>query len=170
MKIFAAAALAATALVPAPAAASIGPDAAACDSGNGPAILATITGLKDRRGTLRLELYPPNSNDFLQDDFVLERAGKTFRRVDAKTPASGAVNLCIRVPKAGRYTLMFLHDRDSNRKFGVSSDGAGFPTNRRLGLRKPPAEIAMITVGPGVTRTTIKAQYMKGLLGFGPLG
>lgn len=152
------------------AASTLGIDAAACNRGEGPAILVTVEGLKDRRGQVRLELYPPTKEDFLQNDFVLERAGKTFRRVDAPTPQSGPVALCIRVPKPGRYTLMFMHDRDSNRKFGVSADGAGFPGNRRLGLRKPPADIAFISVGSGVTRTTIRAQYLRGLRGFAPLG
>ncbi|RHW18586.1 DUF2141 domain-containing protein [Sphingomonas gilva] len=148
-------------------AAILGADAAACQNG-GPAILANITGLKDRKGIVRLELYPDNAEDFLQDDYILEQAGKTFRRVDAKIPSSGTVSLCIKVPKAGRYTLMFLHDRDSNGKFGAFSDGAGFPGNTKLGRRKPPANIAMINVS-GVTRTHIRAQYLRGLSGFGPL-
>jgi uncharacterized protein (DUF2141 family) len=149
-------------------AATLGSDAAACQNGEGPAIQANITGLKDRKGIVRLELYPDNAEDFLQDDYILERAGKTFRRVDAKIPASGAVALCIKVPKPGRYTLMFLHDRDSNGKFGAFSDGAGFPGNTKLGRRKPPANIALINVS-GVTQTNIRAQYLRGLSGFGPL-
>lgn len=149
-------------------AATLGADAAACQNGQGPAILANITGLKDRKGIVRLELYPDNAEDFLQDDYILQEAGKTFRRVDAKIPSSGTVSLCIKVPKAGRYTLMFLHDRDSNGKFGAFSDGAGFPGNTKLGRRKPPASIAMINVS-GVTRTHIRAQYLRGLSGFGPL-
>jgi uncharacterized protein (DUF2141 family) len=160
--------LAALALPTAAPAATLGSDAAACQTGQGPAILANITGLKDRKGIVRLELYPDNAEDFLQDDYILEQAGKTFRRVDAKIPASGAVALCIKVPKPGRYTLMFLHDRDSNGKFGAFSDGAGFPGNTKLGRRKPPADIAMINVS-GVTQTNIRAQYLRGLSGFGPL-
>lgn len=161
--------LAALALPTGAQAATLGPDAAACDNGRGPAIRANITGLKDRKGIVRLELYPDNAEDFLQDDYILQKAGKTFRRVDAQIPASGPVSLCIKVPKAGRYTLMFLHDRDSNKKFGAFSDGAGFPGNAKLGRRKPPASIAMITVGGGITQTNITAQYLRGLGGFSPL-
>lgn len=169
LAMMATAGLAALTAPQATAASTLGADAAACDTRQGPAIRATITGLKDRKGTVRLELYPPNTQDFLQDDYILERAGKTFRRVDARVPASGPVSLCIKVPRPGRYTLMFLHDRDSNRKFGAFSDGAGFPGNTKLGRRKPPADIAYITVGAGVTQTNIRAQYLRGLSGFGPL-
>lgn len=165
----AAAGFAALTLPQAAPASTLGRDAAACEGGDGPAIQANITGLKDRKGIARLELYPDNAKDFLRPDFELEREGKTFRRVDVGVPANGALALCIKVPKPGRYTLMFLHDRDSNRKFGAFSDGAGFPGNTKLGRRRPPASIAMIQVGPGVTQTDIRAQYLRGLSGFGPL-
>ncbi|WP_428969403.1 DUF2141 domain-containing protein [Sphingomonas sp. Xoc002] len=147
----------------------LGSDAAACTSGGGPAILARIEGLKDRKGNLKLELYPANEEDFLQDDGVLVRAGKTFRRVQVPTPASGAIALCIRVPHPGRYALLFTHDRDGKNKFNFWSDGAGFPANTKLGRRKPPLASALIDVPNGVATTTIRAQYLRGLGGFGPV-
>ncbi len=107
-----------------------------------PAILARIEGLKDRKGNLKLELYPANEEDFLQDDGVLVRAGKTFRRVQVPTPASGArVEMCIRVPRPGRYALLFTHDRDGKNKFNFWSDGAGFrpiPSWAVASRRSPP--------------------------------
>lgn len=33
----------------------------------GPSLLVDVAGLKDRRGRLKLELYPANDDDFLQD-------------------------------------------------------------------------------------------------------
>jgi hypothetical protein len=57
----------------------LGSDAAACRPGEGPAIAVEITGLKDRTGELKLELYPGEEADFLKDDRVLIAAGKTFR-------------------------------------------------------------------------------------------
>jgi uncharacterized protein (DUF2141 family) len=153
---------------PAAGAQVLGSDAAACTGGQqGPAILATVTGLKDRTGTLKLELYPPNENDFLAGDDDLARQGKFFRRVSIAPPASGDASICIRVPHPGRYALFLGHDRDGKRKFNFWSDGAGFPSNHKIGRARPKLVDALIDVGPGITRTTIRAQYLRGLGGFG---
>ncbi|SEL63748.1 Uncharacterized conserved protein, DUF2141 family [Sphingomonas palmae] len=145
----------------------LGPDAPACSGGQGPAILATITGLKDARGTIKLELYPANETDFLEDDKKLLAAGKVFRRITVAAPASNVARMCIRVPRPGRYALFFGHDRDGKRKFDFWSDGAGFPGNRKIGRSRPKLSDALIQVGPGVTQTVIRAQYLRGLGGFG---
>jgi uncharacterized protein (DUF2141 family) len=135
----------------------------------GPAVIVTAAGLKDRRGTLRAELYPDNDDDFLEDDNILINEGKTFRRVEIQVPQSGVVQLCIRTPGPGNYTLSLLHDRDSNRKFGLSTDGVGFPNNPRLGLSKPKANAVRFHTGPGLTDISIRLNYRKGLFSFGPL-
>lgn len=135
----------------------------------GPAVLITLVGLKDRAGLLRTELYPDNDDDFLESDKVLVRAGKLFHRVEIPLPPSGPVQVCIRVPSPGSYALSVLHDRDSNRKFGFSSDGAGFPGNPKLGLSKPKVTQTRFVAGAGITTMTIRMNYRRGLLGFGPL-
>ena len=145
-----------------------GGDAAACTSGAGPAIEARIAGLKDRTGDIRLELYPPNEQDFLKDDRDLIAQGKLFRRVIATPPASGPVAICIRVPKAGTYALFFVHNRDGRNKFNFWSDGAGFVDSTRIGRARPKLQQALVNVGPHVTVVTIRAQYLRGLSGFGP--
>ncbi len=143
---------------------------ARCHSGEkGPAVLVAITGLKDRKGTLRAELYPPDDPDFLNDDNILVMEGKPFRRLEELLPASGPVMLCLRVPGPGNYTMSVLHDRDGNRKFGLSSDGIGFPGNPRLGFSKPKAAAARFIAGPGLTSITVRLNYRHGLFGFGPL-
>lgn len=135
----------------------------------GPALIIDIVGLKDRSGLMRAELYPANDADFLEDDKILVRAGKTFHRVETAVPPSGPVQLCVRVPGPGPYTLSLLHDRDSNRKFGISSDGIGFPGNPRLGLSKPKAKATTFIAGNGITNITIRLNYRHGLFSFGPL-
>ena len=146
-----------------------GSDAAACSPGGGPAILVTVRGLKDRKGSIKLELYPAVQADFLKDDRDLVRQGKTFRRVRASTPQTGIAQLCIRVPQPGRYALLVTHDRDGKNKFNFFADGAGFPSNARLGMSRPKLAQALIDVGPGITQTTISVQYLRGLGGFGPV-
>lgn len=143
-------------------------EAGACLRG-GPAIRVNIQGLKDRSGRLKLELYPANEDDFLKDDTILKREGKYFHRVWAQTPASGDVAMCIQAPQPGRYALLFTHDRDGRNKFNFWQDGAGFPSNRKLGRSRPKLEEAAIQIGGGVTTVTIRAQYLQGLSGFSPM-
>lgn len=147
----------------------IGPDAAACEGAPGSAIQANVTGLKDRTGRLKLELYPATQEDFLKDDRDLIAQGKIFRRVWAAMPASGPVELCIKVPKAGRYALFFTHDRDGKNKFDIWSDGLGLPNSTKIGRSKPKVETALVDVGEGVTVVNVKTQYLRGLSGFGVL-
>lgn len=147
---------------------AIGSDAVACATG-GPAIRVVVTGLKDRTGDLRLELYPATEDDFLKDDRDLIREGKVFRRVVVDTPATGTVTLCIRVPRPGRYALFFAHNRDGRNKFNFWSDGAGIPSNQKLGRAKPPLARAIIDVPAGVVTSEIRAQYLRGFGGFSPI-
>jgi uncharacterized protein (DUF2141 family) len=147
----------------------LGEDAGACAPGHGPAIQAEISGLKDRSGRLKLELYPATEEDFLKDDRDLVKEGKTFRRIWANTPPSGAVVICIRVPAPGNYAVLFTHDRDGKNKFDFWTDGAGFASNQRLGRSRPKLRQAIVHVGNGVTTVNIRAQYLRGLGGFAPL-
>jgi len=128
-----------------------------------PSFLVNVEGLKDRRGKLKLEVYPANASDFLEDDNILIAAGKTFRRVEQSVPASGPVQLCVRVPSAGRYAVSLLHDRDSNRKFSWRVDGIGFAGNPRLGWGKPAASDASAVARSGPTRIEIVMNYRRGL-------
>lgn len=134
----------------------------------GPAFLVEVSGLKDRRGLLKLELYPDRDEDFLADDNALLSAGKTFRRVEISVPATGAIEMCIRAPAPGRYALSVLHDRDGDRRFALSTDGVGFAGNPKLGWSKPRASQASAAVGNGPTRLRIVMNYRRGLFSFGP--
>ncbi|MFZ4109025.1 MAG: DUF2141 domain-containing protein [Polymorphobacter sp.] len=135
----------------------------------GPAALIGVIGLKDRTGLLRAELYPANDDDFLNDDKILVRQGKTFHRVEIAVPPSGPVEVCIRLPGPGTYTLSLLHDRDSNGKFGLSIDGIGFPGNPTLRLSKPKADAAAFTAGAGITIVPVRLNYRQRLFSFRPL-
>ena len=129
----------------------------------GPAIIVNVEGLRDRQGRLKLEVYPSNDRDFLADDNVLIMAGRTFRRVEQAIPAQGPVRLCVRVPGPGPYSVSLLHDRDSNRRFSISSDGIGFAGNPTLGWSRPSAAATRIIAGPRLTGTRIVMNYRRGL-------
>ncbi|MDT8760435.1 DUF2141 domain-containing protein [Sphingomonas psychrotolerans] len=161
-------AFALTAATPA-AARIVDPTDGSCAVAGGARIIVNVVGLKDRVGRLKLELYPANEADFLRDDRDLVREGKPFRRIWAQMPASGPVTLCIRAPNAGQWALLFTHDRDGKNKFNFWQDGAGFPSNTRLGRSRPKLRQALVNVAPGGGQITVRAQYLKGLGGFGPL-
>ena len=137
---------------------------------SGPAIMVAVRGLKDRMGNLKLEVYPANDKDFLADDNVLLSQGKVFRRVVEPVPAKGPVELCIRVPQAGSYSLSLLHDRDNNHKFSLSVDGIGFSGNPKLHWSKPKAAQARIDASSGITTIQIVLNYRRSLFAFGPVG
>lgn len=149
----------------------LGSDAAACSGRDGPAIEVAVQGLKDRTGTLKLELFPATEADFLKDDRDLRAEGKFFRRVRADTPATGAVTMCIKAPSPGTYALFVTHDRDGKNKFNFWSDGAGVPSNQRLGRSKPKLSQAIVEVPRGIAPVTIRMQYLRGVIPtFGPVG
>jgi uncharacterized protein (DUF2141 family) len=134
----------------------------------GPAFQVDVIGLKDRQGLLKLEVYPSNDDDFLQDDNILVNAHKTFRRVEIPVPQSGNVTMCIRVPAAGPYSLSLLHDRDEDRKFGWMVDGVGFSGNPHLGWFKPKAAATRAFAGPGLTHIQIVMNY-RHFVGVAPI-
>lgn len=159
-----------TAVAPVAARAEVlGSDAGACLARQ-PSIEVDLTGFKDRKGEVKLELFPATADDFLKDDRDLIKEGKLFRRVRLPTPAAGPVVVCIRVPGPGRYALLATHNRDGKNKFSIWQDGAGLSSNRKLGTSKPKVDAAIVDVGSGVTRLGIRLQYLRGLGGFGPIG
>lgn len=134
----------------------------------GAAFMVDVIGMKDRGGMLKLEAYPSNNADFLQDDNILINAGKVFRRAEVDPPLSGPVTMCVRVPGPGPYSVTLLHDRDRNRKFGWTVDGIGFAGNPKLGWSKPKAAVTRAIAGAGPTRIQIIMNYRRGL-GVAPL-
>ena len=140
---------------------------AACAAGEGPAILVNVTGLKDRAGEVKLELYPADDADFTKDDRDLIAQGKVFRRVRVPTPKAGPVELCIHAPHPGRYGILFTHNRDGKNKFDYKIDGAGVVSNQRIGLSKPKVASSTVTLGDHPIAATIRVQYV-GLFGFSP--
>lgn len=142
----------------APASANVlGPEAAACTSGNKPAVLARITGFKARTGMLRVQIYSGNPSEFLEK-------GKWLRRIELPVTPGGRMDVCVAVPAAGNYAVAVRHDLDGDGKSGWS-DGGGFSRNPHLSLvnLKPKHSSVVISVGAKVTPTDIVLNYRSGL-------
>lgn len=129
----------------------------------GPALMVEVVGLRDRRGLLKLEAYPPDDAGFLADDATLVAEGRVFRRLEVPPAADGRISLCIRVPRPGRYAFSLLHDRNSNHRFDLSADGVGFSRNPRLGWTKPKSSEVSLTIGQTPSTARIVINYRHGL-------
>ncbi len=132
-------------------------DSAACRPGaGGTAALVTVHGFKDRDGQLRVQNYTGEKDEYLA-------SGKYLRRHDLPMSAAGDMIVCLTLPGPGRYVIVALHDRDTNGKLSVWSDGIGFTNNPRLRLAKPSPDETLVSFGPGVTPVRIVMNYRRGL-------
>jgi len=153
-----AAAALAFASVPGAAQATMGPDAAACRTGQGrPAILVTVNGFKERRGNVRVALYGSNPRTFLE-------RGQTVRKIDLPVSQTGPMRICVAVPEAGRYAVAVRHDLNGDGRSGWS-DGGGFSRNPDISLTslRPRYENVAVNVGPGVLGVNVVLNYRFGL-------
>lgn len=120
----------------------------------GTAAIVEVNGFKDRKGQLRIVVYPANEQDFLA-------SARYSARVDTPLTEEGSMTVCVTLPTPGRYAVVALHDRDTNGKFGAFSDGVGFSNNPRLRLSKP--KVAKVeTVIEGLTPLSITLNYLQG--------
>lgn len=134
----------------------LGSDAAACHTGSsGTAALVTVHGFKDRNGQLRIQNYTGAKDEYLA-------SGKYLRRHDLPMTPAGDMAVCLMLPGPGRYVIVALHDRDTNGKLSVWSDGIGFTNNPHLALAKPSSEKTLVSFGPGVTPVRIVMNYRRG--------
>lgn len=147
-------------------AATLGPYAASCQNG-GPAVIARVTGLKARTGVIRVQLYTDNEATFLEKKRYIER-------VDVPATRDGAMDICVPVPKAGRYAISVRHDLDGNGKTS-RSDGGGFSGNPKVSLgdlalkRKPDIGKVAFTVSNAPRVVPVTLNYVQGL-SFKPIG
>jgi uncharacterized protein (DUF2141 family) len=148
--------IAAVVAQPGSAQAALGPDAAACRSGAGPAILVNVNGFKARTGNIRVNVYGSDAAKFLQ-------RGQYVRRIDLPVTRSGAMPICVSVPRAGTYAVAVRHDVDGDgNDWG---DGGGFSRNPRLSLTnlRPRYQNVAINVGGGVQGVNVVLNYRFGL-------
>jgi len=146
----------AVAMPAAPSAAVVGPDAARCRSGAGPALLVNVAGLRNRNGSVRVMVYGHNPDEFLV-------RGKYLRRVDVPVAANGSMQVCVALPGTGTYAIAVRHDADANHKTGWN-DGGGYSNNPPLSITnlKPPYRRVAVNVGNGVKPVNVVLNYRQG--------
>jgi uncharacterized protein (DUF2141 family) len=151
---------------PAAAQAALGPQAAACEK-NDSAVLVHVDGFRARTGTLRVQLYVADSRTFLEKRQYLER-------IEIPVTRSGAMNVCVAVPRPGNYALYVRHDVNGSGK-SDKSDGGGFSGNPKVSLsdlifkRKPPLSQTQFSVGGNTREISVVLNYVQGL-SFKPIG
>jgi uncharacterized protein (DUF2141 family) len=136
---------------PAGASAAVAGDAAACASGES-ALLVRVSGFKEASGTIRVRLY--------EESGWLKR-GRSLSKIRVPVTSS-MMDLCVRVPRPGRYSVVLHHDLNGNRERD-RSDGAGVSRNPKLSLIGRPSFGGTAVDVRGVTRLGIQMMYVRGL-------
>ena len=125
-----------------------------CREGAGPAVKIDISGIKPAQGTLRVQLYPGNADDWL-------KSGRWLDRIEV--PARGATaTVCMPVPGPGTYAIAVRHDVNGNGKTDIRTDGGGMSNNPAisiLNLGKPSFDKTAFSVGNDVKRISIRMRY-----------
>lgn len=139
----------------------LGPDAAACASGDGPAILVRVTGFKRNAGLVRARAF---SGNVPASWFDKKRA---LKRTEVAVPASGVAEICMKVPRPGGYVIDIRHDLNANGDTD-KADGAGVSGNPNVSVfdfflgKKPPASRVVVNVAQGVAAVPITVKYIQG--------
>jgi len=137
-------------------AAILGSDAAACASGK-PALIVRVSGFKQGSGTLKLSLYGNNPSVYLK------KQGR-LRRVKLPVNGKGPMDVCIAVPRPGRYTVAVHHDLNGNGDKD-RQDGGGYSNNPRVTIAnlRPAFSRTSVPVGNGPARINVRLLYVRGL-------
>ena len=138
--------------------AAIGPDAAYCrPGGDTAAVLVRVMGFKARTGSLRVQVYGDDPEDFLAK-------GRKLRRVDVPVNRTGPMDVCVALPHPGNYAIAVRHDIDGSGKSGWN-DGGGFSRNPHLSLTslKPRYQDVVIGVGTAPKAIDVVLNYRQGL-------
>lgn len=141
------------------AAATLGPHAARCDSGQA-SVIVNVTGFRERTGNVRVQLYAANPRTFLE-------RRQWLQRVDLPVTRSGDMPICVPVSTVGRYAISVRHDANGNGD-NDRSDGGGFSGNPDVSLldlalrRKPSLARVGFDVGTAPVRINVVLNYVQG--------
>lgn len=133
----------------------IGNDLSKCQSGNGPAVLVKVNGLKSVAGKIRVQSYRGTKSEWL-------KKGRWLHRIDV--PVTGRnMTFCMPIDQAGTYGIAVRHDINGNGKTEISKDGGGMSNNPSINifnLGKPSYKKTAISVGNEVKSISIRMRYL----------
>lgn len=118
---------------------------------NAARVLVDVSGIASSEGTLRVQIYNDNPDDFLV-------SGKKVTRVDVPT-IEGEQMVCVTFPAAGTYSMAVMHDKNANGKADIFTEGFGFSNNPKLAFGPPDHEDTLFTVGEGVKTMDVALTY-----------
>ncbi len=130
-------------------------DLARCNSGTGPALLVTVTGVKASSGKIRIQTYRATKSDWMEK-------GKWINRVEIAAKA-GTMTFCLPVPEAGTYGVAIRHDVNGNGKTDFTDDGGGISNNPSINifnLGKPNYTKVGVMVGAEVKSIRVTMKYL----------
>ena len=134
----------------------VGSDAAVCAAGK-PALLVRVNGLKQASGTLKLSVYGSDPSVYLK------KQGR-LRRIKVPVHSRGPIDVCVAVPKAGRYAVAVHHDLNGNGDKD-RHDGGGYSNNPRVSITnlRPPFAQTAVSVGKSPAKVAVRLLYVRGL-------
>lgn len=130
-------------------------DLGKCRSGNGPAVLVNIKGVKAGGGKIRVQSYRGTKAEWL-------KKGRWLNRIEAPAD-TGRMTFCMPVPASGTYGIAVRHDINGNGKTDISTDGGGMSNNPSINifnLGKPSYKKTAFSVGNEVKPISITMKYM----------
>jgi len=116
-----------------------------------PRVLVDVSGIESDEGTLRVQIYSDNPEDFLV-------SGKKVLRVEVPSHPE-AQQVCVTFPTAGKYSMAVLHDKNANGRADIFTEGFGFSNNPKLSFGPPEHEETLFEVGNGVKQLDVKLTY-----------
>ncbi|MFT3978757.1 MAG: DUF2141 domain-containing protein [Sphingomonas bacterium] len=138
----------------------LGPEAARCQPGGGPAILVSISGLRNRNGTVRVRTFGGATSTWFDKT-------KWQTKVEIPTPHAEPIRVCMPVAAPGEYAIDVRHDANANNQTD-RSDGGGASGNPRVTVwdfifgRKPSPKLTAVKVGQGTTEISVTMMYLSG--------
>jgi uncharacterized protein (DUF2141 family) len=132
-------------------------DASACGEPGSAHVRVHVTGFKNGEGTVRVQTYGSNPQDFLA-------TGKWIGRVEVPLQGRRSLDVCLRLPRYGEYAIAVRHDANANGKSDWN-DGGGFSRNPRLSLfhLKPDYADVAVSVSHDMPAVPIVMNYRQGL-------
>ncbi|MDG6079382.1 DUF2141 domain-containing protein [Erythrobacter litoralis] len=123
-------------------------------AGDKSAVWVTLTGIKESKGTIRVQSYRGTKEDWLE-------SGRWIYRMEAPAKA-GTMRFCMPLPGAGTYGIAVRHDVNGNGDTDIFTDGGAMSNNPSLNifnLGKPSYKKTRFDVGNRAESITLQMRY-----------